>query len=57
MKTLYFVASTATPLNDGYAGQRRLSRPVSRVSTLRRILKRVRRTNPNAYAMQHKFYR
>ena len=56
MKTLYFVA-VDTDRPNGLQLHSRISRPISRASIVRRVLKRIRRDIPHAYAVQEDFYR
>lgn len=57
MKTNYFVTSDVKLPNGGTLLHARFSRPIERVGVLRRVLKRVRRHEPTAYAVQEKHYR
>ena len=57
MKRFYFVACDTVLPNGGTLLDDRLSRQIERISILRRVLKRVRRTIPQAFAVSVKRYR
>ena len=56
MKTLYFVAADTKQPNGATHGAR-LSRPIDRLSIMRRVLKRVRRSIPHAYGVGETIFR
>ncbi|MBK5204068.1 MAG: hypothetical protein JJD98_01260 [Polaromonas sp.] len=57
MKTHYFVAVDTKLPNGGTLIHNRRSRRIERVGTLRRVLKRVRRSIPHAFAIEVRRYR
>lgn len=57
MKNSYFVARNTQMPNGGTLLDDRLSRQIERIGILRRVLKRVRRTIPQAFAIHVRRYR
>lgn len=57
MKTHYFVAVDTKLPNGGTLIHDRRSRQIDRLSTVCRVLKRVRRSFPQAYAVKSTFIR
>ena len=51
----FFVAQDSKLPNGGTLLDDRLSRSIKRMGVLRRVLKRVRRTNPTAYGVEVRF--
>ena len=56
-KTFYWVVRDAKLPNGGTLLHARLSRPINRLSIMRRVLRRVRRSIPHAYGVRETIFR